>query len=290
MKIVDYIKDKINRHNSTDKVLEPLIEQKVPNTIEAEKLIADYITNFFAFDYDPYLEDNQVDNNINTLTKDNLVYHLRDYPWISKLITQEFNKQGILIPTSLILQHIGKSEEFNRNRHDFELSVVKSHMKKLIAEGNWLMPDGIHAFSAPKYPEIDVTFRDSIIEDMSQKHIDYDIIQEALEGYSDIWRKEAMLLAYNTLFYPVEPGQTPPEPVDEQHKIDWIRYREYQYYQTHKYYVDKYGTQTEAMKMTEKEAEQLGQSLLPQNKERLDYIIKWLNHAPTILEYDSKLF
>ena len=91
-----------------------------------------------------------------------------------------------------------------------------------------------------------------------------------------------MVLSYNFLFNPATAGETP-LPTDEEHMKNWLMNREYEYYQKHKFYVDKYGVPTASMKMTKDEHNKLLEILHTQNEERFAIVEDWQQHNNDII-------
>lgn len=199
--------------------------------------------------------------------------HLRDNLWLSKLMWQNLSEIGVDIPLNKIRKFVSTSENFQELRHAYELEIVKWQIDFIKNGGeNWLAPKGYDEASFLFGEDVDKIIRGGVSRTLQSIGMNYDVIEEGLEKYSDEWRPSSMMLGFKNKFEkPMFLGISP-EPASWEHRQNWLANREYKYYLEHKDSVDKYGTPTSAMKMTPEEHRELISVLNKQNNDRLEYI------------------
>ncbi len=198
--------------------------------------------------------------------------HLRDTNWMSQLLSKELYAEKYLsISPEVIKSFMETSAEFAKLRHDYELKIVQWQIDWIMNDGeNWLLPDGADDLFKITSPDVDKIVRGGVVKTLRAIGMDYEVIEEGLEKFAASWRKDAMLQGCRNLFNPVfKKNWLEIKPISDSHKNNWLADREYQYYKDHKKMVDKYGTPTEAMKMTSAEHSQLLKVLNQQNAERM---------------------
>ncbi len=215
----------------------------------------------------------------------NLPCHLRDNDWLSNLLQDVLDKKGIYIPKHNIKSFIDNSKSFEKLRHAYELRIVEWQIKWIQGRGEgWLVPKGYDEIALLFSEDVDIIIRGGVLKTLQAIGMNKDVIEEGLERFADIWRPTAMRLGFEHLYEPVEyvignSERKKLEPVSEGHKKNWLADREYQYYQTHRNSVDKYGVLTPAMKMTPVEHAELLAVLTVQNSQRNKIIEVWKNNS-----------
>ena len=213
--------------------------------------------------------------------RENLPCHLRDYNWLTKLFI-ETSKQSFHpahLTTTEVYKYITTSPFFEQERHKYEQRIVEWQINWVLrGGGNYSLPSGMDDDdSLKRMPNCDNLFREIIMLTLSDIGMHKDAINEGLERCSDLWRREYMEIAYGVEFGcgRFEDIMTRTPPTDEEHKKNWLAIREYDYYCTHKTWVDKFGTKTPAMKMSVKEKIMLNQTLKQQTLARQKFLHEW---------------
>lgn len=216
----------------------------------------------------------------------NLPCHLRDNAWMSELLQSNLLSKGIYIPVGTIKKFMDTSENFEKLRHEHELRIVKWQIKWIVGGGeNWLLPDGYSELSLLCSDRVENIFRGGVVKTLRSIGMDREVIEEGLEKYADIWRPGAMRSSFNHLYQPVMYLVGSPKLADDEHKKNWLADREYQYYQSHKKSVDKYGVKTPAMEMTPEEYDELRIVLEQQNEQRRAEIEEWRKNSKVKSEF-----
>lgn len=83
---------------------------------------------------------------------------------------------------------------------------------------------------------------------------------------------------YEPVFYLADPN-VELEPVDENHRNLWLKYRKYEYYQNYKRLVDMYGKVEEDMLITYEEARKIKEYIDMMDQERKEQIEKYKKEA-----------
>ena len=126
----------------------------------------------------------------------------------------------------------------------------------------------------------DLGFRKGIVDTLTAIGIEKEAIEDGIEYNADLWRSIFMERAFDHRFeyvsyFPIfgdnciNLNPTKLESANQDFKKNWIRMREYEYYQQHKNSVDKYGVVSRNMKMSEEEVLKLKAYLSNEERERL---------------------
>lgn len=198
--------------------------------------------------------------------------HLRDNNWLSKLMKQKLSFEGININSEYIEKFMNNSKTFEELRHEYELKIVCWQIKWMKRDGDqWIAP---HLYTEKELyfcDEADKKFRNEVVEILISIGMDREIIEEGLEKFSELWRDFYIKLSF---LHRYDPGFFTESTHYENcyHEENWIKMRNYQYYQEHKSSVDKYGQPNEDMLMSKEEAKKLERILKKQNKKRSLYL------------------
>lgn len=206
----------------------------------------------------------------------NMPCHLRDNLWMSKLLRKYLiNKKGLNIPQQTIKNFIDSSESFAELRHNYELEIVNWQINWIMNGGeHWLMPNGYDEISFKFSQDVDKIVRGGVVKTLKAIGMNEQVIEEGLET-NNSWRVVCMSMGFRNKFEPVKYLVKNAEPADDSHRKNWMAAREYMYYQEHKNSVDKYGTPTPAMKMTQEEYTKLSVVLKAQNAKRKALLESW---------------
>lgn len=191
-----------------------------------------------------------------TLNMNYINCHLRDEEWLSKMIRKTCPEAKFLT-TDAVKRYILTSDTFAERRHNYELEVVRWQINWMRNGGdNWLVPNGYSTLSVFEKNH-DKRFRGGIVRTLSKIGMDKEVIEEGIEKFADLWRKQEMETAFKSQFEPSLFSFTGkydklPE-VEKQFKEAWFALRENEYYKDNKGSVDKYGKKTPAMCMQPKE-------------------------------------
>ncbi len=209
---------------------------------------------------------------------DNLPCHLRDNNWMSRLLYKKLRNKGILISRYKIKKFMDNSKNFSNLRHNYELKIVKWQIEYTINGGkNWIMPKGYDEISLLFSEDFDKIIRCGVVNTLKAIGMNKDVIEEGLEKCADIWRPKAMEVSFTHLFEPAFFMIMSKFPADEEHKQNWLKNREYQYYKRHKDSINKYGNLTPAMQMTPEQHAKLVDILQKQNTQRNKLLEAWKN-------------
>jgi len=216
----------------------------------------------------------------------NLPCHLRDNAWMSVLLQSNLAKKGIIIPLRTIKNFMDTSENFEKLRHEHELRIVEWQIGWIVGGGeNWLLPDGYSELSLLCSDRVENIYRGGVKKTLRAIGMDDEVIEEGLERHAALWRGRGMRSSFNHLYQPVVYLVGAPKDADKNHQKNWLADREYQYYQSHKKSVDKYGVKTPAMEMTPEEYDELRIVLAQQNAQRRKEIEEWRKRAKVKSEF-----
>lgn len=206
------------------------------------------------------------------LQMQNLPCHLRDDEWLASMLKK--NLDFTVYSYEQILNFVKQSQFFAEERHKYELEIVKWQINWMKNGGeNWICSNEFGGEFGSLTSKCDLWFRKGIVDTLNAIGMDLQVIEEGIEKFSDLWRENYMKLAFKNEYEPVFYNILDKEklqPADSEHKEKWLKMRRYEYYQNHKYSVDKYGVVSSDMLMTREEIEQLKEELNTMNKERLE--------------------
>ncbi|MBQ3494365.1 MAG: hypothetical protein IJA69_03020, partial [Clostridia bacterium] len=175
-----------------------------------------------------------------------------------------------------IKKYVETSKNFEQARHNYELEIVEWLILYMLNGGEgWLIPDGYDELFLLVDPNVDILFRAGIVKTLLAIGMDEEVVEEGIEKNAKLWRKQYMLKAFAHKYEPFLYGNGQIEPADQNHKQNWLKLREYEYYYSHKESVDSYGELTEAMKMSKEQMLELIQTLSEQNTKRDTYVKVW---------------
>lgn len=214
--------------------------------------------------------------------------HLRDNEWMSKLLHKELKAKNIFISQKAIKEFMDNSKEFEELRYIYELEIVRWQINWIKGGGEgWVLPDGYDDSDIIFSPNVDIMFRNGVLLTLAEIGMNIEVVQEGIEKYADLWRPTYMRMAFEHQFNPYVLFKGCPPKADEEHKKNWIKAREYEYYQEYQQYVDRYGTPTENMKMTEDEYIELSKVLTEQNIRRKSQIKEWMENTEEKYPYKN---
>lgn len=194
-------------------------------------------------------------NNTGELSRTYLPCNIENIDWLASLIHKELYEKGKNIPKDDICRYICTSGEFVKNSHEYELEIIKWQINFMLNDGSgWVLADGYDDMMMLFDPNCDIGFRESVIKTLSAIGLSKRIIEQGLEQNSDLWRDFVMSRAfentYNPTAYVFNLYEDKLSPADEKHKQNWLKMRNYEYYQRHKQSVDSFGNPTEDMNLS----------------------------------------
>ena len=207
------------------------------------------------------------------IRRKNVAFHLRDDRWLVRYIDEIVNTvkvpyharneqdpladkvHQLHVPMDSIKKYVKFADSFDARRNQFENDLVKAYVvDRLNAQGFMLGTDAI----AENYDEL---FRDQVVASLGKIKMDQHRAETYLEQNANLWRKPVMKRAFlnqNLLLgnqeraIVAEHNPQLYQQLKNREKSDfqnWVRLREYDYYQKHQAIVDATGTATAAMKM-----------------------------------------
>ena len=206
----------------------------------------------------------------------NLPCHLRDNKWMAQYLENKFLNKGLLIPAPAIQEFMDNSDRFNELRHNYELEIVRWQIDWMRNDGEgWLIPKGYDDLSIMISPDAVEIFRGGVVRTLTAIGMDLEVVEEGIEKNADMFRERYILAGFRNEFEPVLYHHGFPEPVDEEHKQNWLKAKRYEYYCKHKQSVDKYGEPHPDMLITSEELKNLYDVLPAQNVARRKVIKEW---------------
>lgn len=207
--------------------------------------------------------------------------NLRNNKWLAKMLQE--NQKLYRINYYDILDFVSNSQYFNESRHNYELKIVKWQIDFIMNGGEGWICDDNYGGDAMMFTSVcDLGFRKGVLDTLLAIGMDQEVIEEGLEKYANMWRNRYMLIAFNNEYVPIFYLANPDvylEPVDAEHKTNWLKYRKYEYYKRHKQIVDKYGSPDEDMLISEEEALAIEYYLNKKHIERKQQIEEYKKEA-----------
>lgn len=254
-------------------------KEAVPSTtLNITQILEKATDNFFPKKGDWYSDCFERSKNLYMLY---LPCNLRDSRWLAKMLQRNQNLDRINYYD--ILEFVSNSKYFNEARHNYELEIVKWQIDfiRLGGEG-WICDDNYGGDAMIFSSVCDLGFRKAVLDTLLAIGMDQEVIEEGLERFADLWRERFMSSAFNNEYAPFFYLANPEvylEPVSEEHKTNWVKYRKYEYYKRHKQAVDKYGIPDEDMLISEEEALALEYYLNQKHTERKQQIEEYKKEA-----------
>lgn len=206
------------------------------------------------------------------------------YPYINKEY-QNLPYKNVTPNSKITLATVKKfietDSEFEIARINYEADIIRAQIEFMISSNQ---PNGLllgtynqnnndlftstnyHPFISRLQKNTDKLFRQGAINSLKLLGIDQHLIEVNLEKHANLWRNDTMQDA----FFNQHPIPLATDDYLNLHtsyymreilKLDWLRQREYQYYQDHKEIIDELNLATPNMKMTKEEAEILNQQV-----------------------------
>lgn len=202
---------------------------------------------------------------------ENLPCHLRDDEWLAKALSRDHEVASI--DYGVVLNFVKKSELFKMKRHEYELKIVKSEIKK------WGKFSGNNVWTRLS-SNCDLRVREEIVKILSRIGLSEEAIEEGIEKYADLWREKFMSMAFlcEHKQNPFSHNKTNFKQEDE-YQENWLKIRRYEYYQRHKKSVDLYGEASSDMLMSTEDAKKLKQQIESDYKSGVAQKIKELDNA-----------
>ncbi len=210
------------------------------------------------------------------LSRKHLPCHLRDIGWMSKLMHSKLAQKKIYVPIEEIREFMIHSERFDELRHQYELRIVNWQIDFIMHGGkNYLIPEEFYEGYMLNGKNCEGFVRDSVIKTLKAIGLHEEAIEEGLENGTNPWRELCMQQSFRNTYEPTFSQQGGVGEASQEHKANWLKLREYDYFTKNQYSVTKYGMPTENMLISLDEAQALQKTLDRQNKQRLDFIKEW---------------
>ena len=186
-------------------------------------------------------------SNIESLHKNNIVRHLRDDEFLTRLLLK-FHEN---MPYTKIYSFVKTNNELHELIEEYEEKVIKTYLLNFVKH-----------IEAEEYEldDLEELFRQSIINNLMSLGLNKISIEKCLEENIDLWFNECLEKSYNNKFNYDETNEE-----SRLHKLYFYKMKRYIYYQKHQYIVILYGTITPEMLMTEDEAKELQLKLIELN-------------------------
>lgn len=183
--------------------------------------------------------------------------HTRDDNWLVFFLKSKFDITYISI--SFLVKYMKVSYAFNKERHDYEQRIVKWQIEDLSNGGkNCIMDNKLGGDLFYITPKCDIAFRKAIVDTLLKVGLDIDSIEEGLEKNANIWRDKYITLALkNAIMFNIDSCMQNDFENNKQLNYIWKIVRLYDYYQTHKDSVDKYGEVLPEMKVSKQKVMEL---------------------------------
>ena len=210
------------------------------------------------------------------IKRENVMFHLHDNAWLIKYVDDIANTvhvpyhaqkekdpvsdkvRQLHVPLDSIKKYVKYADSFNQRRNQFERDFVKTYLNARL-DGHNMLTDC--RFFVPFDPNYDESFRDGVLKSMQKIGLDSHNVEACLELNANVWRKPVMQKTFinrNHLITNEERAVLAKHNPQLFHQLknreksdfqNWVRLREYDYYQKHRDIVDAMGTATEYMKM-----------------------------------------
>ena len=190
-------------------------------------------------------------SDINNIHKNNIICHLRDEEFITKVLLI-LNKD---IPYSKIYDFVKNNKNFHILRDNYEQYVIKNYLlyfKKFIWEEEY---ETLH---------LEEIFRQAVINNLTSIGLNRISVEKCLETNIDLWFNDCVMKSFNEQFHYEEDSSD-----SYYHKMYYMKLKKYDYYQNHSYIINLYGTVTPEMMMSSDELIKLQESLLEMNNKKL---------------------
>ena len=192
------------------------------------------------------------------LTRDNIVFNLENNEWLVNYLSS----QSPSISKSAIKKYVEESINFNNKIHEFQLKIARF----IINDYNVWSKGLLNIDGKLEYLTIesDYAFRKSLSDTFKYLGFSYDRSEEAIETFSKNWRLPRMKLQFYNGFAgdAVLVARETYSFHDPEFMENWLKVKEYDYYKKHKDSVDKYGSATPSMLMSDEEAMNLKNQLV----------------------------
>lgn len=221
------------------------------------------------------------------LSMSNLPCHLNDDLWLAKMLRE--NQKIFYISVNNILHFIKTSPFFQEKRHEYEQKIVKWQIDWMVTGGEgWLVDEEYGGDFIYLSPMCDLGFRKGVVDTLLKIGMNIEAIEEGIEKNAHKWRDLFMHKAFNNEYKPIflasdfrgylesneyqrEENKTL-QPLDLEFEENWLKLRKYEYYQTHKGSVDKYGVVDSDMMLSDEEVSKIRVYLNQKHNERMEQI------------------
>ena len=198
------------------------------------------------------------------LIRENIVFNLENNEWLVNYLSS----QSPSISKSAIKKYVEESINFNNKIHEYQLKIAKFIINDYnVWSKGFLNIDGKLEYLTI---ESDYAFRKSLSDTFKYLGFSYDRSEEAIETFSKNWRFPRMKLQFYNGFTGdvVLVARETYSSHDPEFMENWLKIKEYDYYKKHKDSVDKYGSATPSMLMSDEEAMNLKNKLVILSDER----------------------
>lgn len=193
----------------------------------------------------------------NAVIPTNLPFHITDDAWLAEYFVKFLTRKApnLSVNNTTMLQYFNESAAFQYARNNFINNMVKSQITQTQVDepsrADRRRYDQTHELFA--YEDL---FRNQMILGMHLVGVDANQTERILEINADLWRRQQMSRSFDAFFYPLKDRPRDPrqakrwDNLQRLHRAEWLKYREYQYYQEHRAVIDQTDTANRNMKMT----------------------------------------
>lgn len=204
----------------------------------------------------------------NAIIPSNLSFHITDDAWLAEYFVKYLTQRTPNLPVNntTMLQYFQESTAFQYARHNYIQGLIKAQIMQTQVDepsrADRRRYDQTHEMFA--YENL---FRNQMILGMHLVGVEANQTERILEINADLWRRQQMSRSFDAFFYPLKDRPRDARQakrwtnLQRLHRAEWLKYREYQYYQEHRAVIDQTDTANRNMKMTPHEVGEVLQEI-----------------------------
>ncbi len=193
-----------------------------------------------------------------------LPLHTRDNAWLMIHVCKVLKKrlgENYDISSKRIKDFVYNNPQFKNRRDKYEQRVIAAHARQMLNQP--FLSLCMEKESFPNFnrysASFDQLFREDVIANMVKKGFDAHRVELSLEKHAHLWRKQAMIIAFENQYYPLASIIEMNEQFDDwwhrlarfkqKHQEEWLKLQEYYYYFDHKSIINEARSKTPNMNM-----------------------------------------